>query len=31
MLRWSLAAEIGLLCAVLSVTAVLTTFYSPQH
>lgn len=30
MLRWMLAAEIGLLCTVLSVTAVLTTFYSPQ-
>jgi putative copper export protein len=29
-LRWSLAAEVGLLCAVLSVTAVLTTFFSPQ-
>ena len=31
LLRWSLVAEIGLLCAVLSVTAVLTTFFSPQH
>jgi putative copper resistance protein D len=31
MLRWSLAAEAGLLCAVLSVTAVMTTFFSPQH
>jgi putative copper export protein len=30
-LRWSLGAEFCLLCAVLSVTAVLTTFYSPQH
>jgi putative copper resistance protein D len=31
MLRWSLAAEVCLLCAVLSVTAVLTTFYSPHQ
>jgi putative copper export protein len=31
MLRWSLAAELCLLCAVLAVTAVLTTFFSPQH
>jgi len=30
-LRWSLATEFCLLCAVLSVTAVMTTFYSPQH
>jgi putative copper export protein len=29
MLRWSLAAEVCLLCAVLSVTAVLTAFFSP--
>jgi putative copper export protein len=31
MLRWSLAAEVCLLCAVLAVTAVLTTFYSPHQ
>jgi putative copper resistance protein D len=31
MLRWTLAAEFCLLGAVLSVTAVLTAFYSPQH
>ena len=30
-LRWSLVAEICLLSAILTVTAVLTTFFSPQH